>query len=200
MHWVKKDSEGETHIAEKIEEEQETEDLPGSDLTLPDQEGDLFLESFSPVEQKEWMGWLDVRGFNLTIRTRGNQDAFGTRFAIYKQGELMRSTPWHFDRTEAGKAPLQKISVLYRVGEEQIEIWRRLQGAAGKVFLSTPVEEPAFRVFLQNPRLVYGFQLPLAVALAPDNTLFGHEDFDPQQSYMILVMELMERSAENPLP
>lgn len=185
-------------LAEQTEEERQSEDL--SDIVARDQQEGLFLEHVGPVEQKDWMGWLDVRGFHFVIRTSGNQDAFGTRFALYKQGKLMRSTPWHFDRTEAGKASQQEVSILYRVGEEQIEIWRRLPGAAGKVFLNTPSEEPRLRVFLQNPRLIHGFQIPLAVGLAPDNTLFGHEDFDPQQSYLILVMELMERSGENPLP
>lgn len=160
----------------------------------------FVLKHYKPADQQDLMGWLNLRGFAMQIETSGQQLAFGTRFAIYREGKLVQSTPWHLDRSETGRARLQNINLLYRIDEKQIELWRRLEGAAGKVSLSLVPELPKFRIFIQKPRIVNQFQIPLAAALSPGNHVLEDKDFDPQHAHLLLVMELMERAADNPLP
>lgn len=172
-----------------VRENVQTEDFQG-----------LAVVGVRPADRQDIMGWLGVRGFGIKLRASGEQSAFGIRFVIYRKGELIQTSPWHYDRTEEAQGLEQEIHVLFQIHEGEIEIWRRFRNTAGKVSLPFSEEGTTFTVFPQVPRLINGYQIPLAIALAPEVNTLSEKDFDPTHSYLILVMEVAERTKENPLP
>ncbi len=161
--------------------------------TTEEESEGLSLTGYASVTTDDLLRWNDLRGFRIRLATSGRQAALGSRFAFYQRGELLSATKWHWDFSEMGQQKTQELSLLFHIDEEAgvVNIWRRLYGAAGKLQLTLPVGFKA-QLFPESPRMLNQHQIPLAVTLAPDETWAINSDFDPESSYLILVMELME--------
>jgi hypothetical protein len=173
--------------------DQEIEWIVASDESQETDPDGISIMGFAPVQLDDLLRWHDLRGFRIQLSTSGTQQALGTRFAFYQKGELLVATEWHWDFSQTGQQKTQELSILFHIDEDAgvVNIWRRLQGAGSKLKISFPAGFKA-QLFPSSPRLVNGYQIPLAVTLAPNETWAISSDFNPNSSHLILVMELME--------